>query len=141
VHCLPAQHWSNRGLGDSREALWASWAVIGSQRRFYFGGDTGFFSGFARIGEALGPFDLAALPIGAYEPAPMMRPVHLNPEEAVDAARDLRAERVVGIHYGTFELAAEPFDEPPRRFREAASAAAYSPDEAWILNIGETRGF
>ncbi|MBW2425954.1 MAG: MBL fold metallo-hydrolase [Deltaproteobacteria bacterium] len=141
VHCLPAQHWSNRGLGDRREALWASWAVVGAQRRFYFGGDTGYFSGFERIGEALGPFDLAALPIGAYEPSPMMQPVHLNPEEAVQAGRDLRAERMVGIHFGTFVLAGEPFDEPPRRFREAAAAAAYSPDAAWILKIGETREF
>ena len=141
LHCLPARHWSSRGLADAREALWASWAVTGPDRRFYFGGDSGYFEGFARIGRALGPFDLAALPIGAYEPAAMMRPVHLDPEEAVAAARDLRAERAVGIHFGTFEMTTEPFDEPPKRFRAAADAAGLGPDRAWVLKIGETRRF
>ena len=141
IHCLPAQHWSGRGLSDQREALWASWAVIGSERRFYFGGDTGYFAGFEKIGRTLGPFDLAALPIGAYEPVPMMQPVHLNPEEAIDAARDLRAQRVVGVHFGTFELAAEPFDEPPQRFHKAAEAVGYPAEDAWVLKIGETRRF
>ena len=64
VHCLPAQHWSRRGLRDENATLWASWAVTGPGRRFYFAGDTGYFDGFARIAAALGPFDLAAVPIG-----------------------------------------------------------------------------
>ena len=75
----------------------------------------------AAIGERLGPFQLAALPIGAYEPAAMMGTVHLNPEQAVAAAADLRAERVLGVHWGTFDLTDEPLDEPPARLhREAA---------------------
>ncbi|MCE2390697.1 MAG: MBL fold metallo-hydrolase [Proteobacteria bacterium] len=141
LHCLPARHWSSRGLTDAREALWASWAVTGPDRRFYFGGDTGWFDGFARIGRTLGPFDLAALPIGAYEPAAMMRPVHLDPEEAAAAARELRAKRALGIHFGTFELTTEPFDEPPRRFRASATAAGLDSDRTWVLKIGETRPF
>ena len=141
LHCLPARHWSSRGLTDARVALWASWAVIGPDRHFYFGGDTGWFEGFARIGQALGPFDLAALPIGAYEPAAMMRPVHLDPEEAAAAARELRADRALGIHFGTFELTTEPFDEPPQRFRAAAGAAGLVPERAWVLKVGETRLF
>jgi N-acyl-phosphatidylethanolamine-hydrolysing phospholipase D len=141
IHCLPSQHWSKRSLTDDRMALWSSWAVTGDQRRFYFAGDTGYFPGFEEIGRKLGPFDLAAVPIGAYEPQAMMRESHMNPEEAVRAAQDLRAERTVAIHFGTFDLSDEPLDEPPRRFREAAVDTELGNAGAWVLNIGETREF
>lgn len=141
VHCLPAQHWSKRSLGDDREALWSSWAVVGPERRFFFAGDTGYFDGFQRISSALGPFDLAAVPIGAYEPSEMMKASHMNPEEAVQAAVDLGAKRAVAMHYGTFDLSDEPLDEPPRRFREAAEKSALGVEAAWVFDIGETRKF
>lgn len=140
VHCVPARHWSKRGLRDDLKALWSGWVVIGPERRFFFAGDTGYFDGFARIGRALGPFDLAALPIGAYEPVAMMREAHLNPEEAVQAALDLDARRAVAMHYGTFDLSDEPLDEPPQRFRAAARVGRMGAD-AWLLRIGETRRF
>lgn len=139
VYCLPAQHWSKRSLADDNRALWASWAVIGSDKRFYFAGDTGYFSGFKRIGRQLGPFDLAAVPIGAYEPRQMMRDSHMNPEEAVSAARDLKADKALAMHFGTFDLSDEPLAEPPQRFAVAAAKAGVS--GAWILNVGETRHF
>jgi N-acyl-phosphatidylethanolamine-hydrolysing phospholipase D len=141
IHCLPARHWSRRGLRDRGSALWSSWAVTTPDRRFYFAGDTGEFPGFQTIGEALGSFDLVALPIGAYEPEAMMRPFHLDPEQAVRAALALSAKRIVGIHYGTFDLSDEPQDEPPRRLRAAAEAAGFSEEEVWLLEIGETRRF
>jgi len=141
VHCLPAQHWSKRGLDDDREALWSSWAVVGTKRRFYFAGDTGYFDGFAKIAEALGPFDLAAVPIGAYEPVAMMKASHLNPEEAVQAAIDLKARAAVAMHYGTFDLSDEPLHEPPERFRKAAAASPLGEQRGWLLHIGETRKF
>jgi N-acyl-phosphatidylethanolamine-hydrolysing phospholipase D len=141
VHCLPAQHWSKRGFGDDRKALWSSWAVTGSERRFFFAGDTGYFDGFAAIGRALGPFDLAAVPIGAYEPVAMMKESHMNPEEAVQAALDLRSRRALAMHYGTFGLSDEPLDEPPRRFRKAADASSLGASGGWLFRIGETRAF
>lgn len=141
VHCLPAQHWSGRGIFDERRALWASWAVTGPERRFYFGGDTGYFPGFAQIGEALGPFDLAALPIGAYQPAAMMKESHVNPAEAVAAGVDLQARRLLGVHFGTFDLSDEPLDEPPRLLREAARERGLDDDQVWLFSVGETRRF
>ena len=141
VTCLPAQHWSKRGLADDLRALWSSWAVVGEERSFYFAGDTGAFDGFARIGEILGGFDLAAVPVGAYEPRAMMRESHLDPEEAIDAAIALRARRALAMHFGTFDLSDEPLDEPPRRFLEAARARGLSEEAAWVLKIGETRPF
>lgn len=141
VVCVPSQHWSRRGAFDGRRALWASWAVLGRERRFYFAGDTGYFDGFARTGEALGPFDLAAVPIGAYRPEAMMRKYHLDPEEAARVGRELAARRLVGIHFGTFDLADEPLDEPPQRFRAATEREGYAAEDAYVLAIGETRPF
>ena len=141
IHALPSQHWSKRGIGDDREMLWASWAVSGTQRKFFFSGDTGYFDGFERIGEALGPFDLAAVPIGAYEPSKMMRESHMNPEEAILAAVDVRAKQAIAIHFGTFDLSDEPLDEPPRRFLEAAAHSPLESGSAWVLDVGETRKF
>ena len=141
IHCLPSQHWSKRSLTDDRKALWSSWAVTGDERRFYFAGDTGYFTGFEEIGQKLGPFDLAAVPIGAYEPRAMMRQSHMNPEEAVRAAQDLRAKTALGIHFGTFDLSDEPLAEPPQRFRDAAADTEFGDTRAWVLNIGETREF
>jgi N-acyl-phosphatidylethanolamine-hydrolysing phospholipase D len=141
IHCLPTQHWSKRSLTDTRKALWSSWAVTGPQRRFYFAGDTGYFEGFKEIGEKLGPFDLAAVPIGAYEPNAMMKVSHMNPEEAVQAAVDIKAERAVAMHFGTFNLSDEPLTEPPLRFKAAAENSSLGVDNSWVLDIGETRRF
>ncbi len=141
IHCLPTQHWSKRSLTDERKALWSSWAVTGPQRRFYFAGDTGYFDGFKAIGEKLGPFDLAAVPIGAYEPNAMMKVSHLNPEEAVQAAVDVKAQRAVAMHFGTFNLSDEPLTEPPLRFKAAAEKTEIGATNGWVLDIGETRKF
>jgi N-acyl-phosphatidylethanolamine-hydrolysing phospholipase D len=140
IHCVPAQHFSGRGLTDRNRRLWAGFVVEGRTRRFYHAGDTGYFAGFAEIARRLGPIHLAALPIGAYLPSAMMRPVHMDPEEAVQAALDLGAERVVGMHFGTFDLTDEPLDEPPARFRAEAGRRGLG-ERAWILSVGETRAF
>ncbi len=139
VHCVPARHWSRRGVLDGDRALWSGWAVVAADRRFYFAGDTGTFPGFVEIGARLGPFDLAAVPIGAYEPRAMMQPSHVTPEEAVIAAADARAAHSVAMHFGTFDLSDEPVDEPPRRFLAASAAAGRGPHRDWVLAIGETR--
>lgn len=139
VTCVPAQHFSGRGLVGHNRRLWAGWVVAGKHRKFYHAGDTGYFAGFKEIGERLGPMDLAAVPIGAYDPPSIMRFVHLNPEEALQAARDVGAQRVVAMHWGTFDLTDESLDEPPARFRAAAQTLGYGDEKAWVLAVGETR--
>jgi len=139
VHCVPARHWSRRGATDFNKSLWSGWVVRAPDRSFYFSGDTGMFSGFADIGERFGPFDLAALPIGAYSPKEMMEPSHLNPEQAVAAAVALRARHTVAVHFGTFDLSDEPLDEPPHRFVDASRKADRGSDLDWVLKVGEMR--
>jgi N-acyl-phosphatidylethanolamine-hydrolysing phospholipase D len=139
VHFVPSQHWSGRGVTDQSATLWGGWVVVGPTRRFYFAGDTGYFAGFAEIGRHLGPFGLAALPIGAYEPQAMMRAVHLDPEEALQAGLDVGAAVMLGVHYGTFDLTDEPLDEPPRRFQQEARRRGLAVETVWTPPLGETR--
>jgi L-ascorbate metabolism protein UlaG (beta-lactamase superfamily) len=82
---------------------------------------------------------VALLPIGAYEPRWFMRPVHMTPEEAVAAARDLGAPRFVPMHWGTFKLTDEPLDEPPERALASWCAAGMLVERYWQLAHGETR--
>jgi len=140
IVCTPAQHGSGRTLLDQGRRLWASWAVLGSHR-FYFAGDSGYYHHFKETGDALGPFDLAALPIGSYTPREIARPVHISPEEAVQASIDLRAAHFVGIHWGTFGLAREPYDEPPKRIAAEIDRRHLDPGTAWILRPGDTEGW
>jgi N-acyl-phosphatidylethanolamine-hydrolysing phospholipase D len=137
--CVPAQHFSQRSLWDANRRLWASWAIVGRGKRLYFGGDTGYFSGFKEAGRRLGPFDVAALPIGAYQPPQIMKLVHLTPEEATQAFVDLDAKVMLGMHWGTFDLADEPLNEPPARMLAEIRRRDIDPSRAWILRIGETR--
>jgi N-acyl-phosphatidylethanolamine-hydrolysing phospholipase D len=141
LHCVPAQHFSGRSLRDRFLRLWAGWVVSGNSRRFYYAGDTGYSDEFKEIGRRLGPMDLAAIPIGAYLPSDMMHFVHVTPEEALQVAQDVRAQRVVAMHFGTFDLADEPPDEPPRRFRSEAGRLGWGADRAWVMKVGETRGW
>ena len=126
-------------MNDTRKALWSSWAITGPERRFYFAGDTAYSADFKEIARRLGPIDLAAIPIGAYEPRWFMGDVHVNPAEAVMIHKDLQARRSVGMHWGTFEMTDESMDEPPRKLAEELAAAKISPDDFFLMQHGETR--
>ena len=141
VHCVPSRHFSGRSLLDRNRRLWAGFVVEGPTRRFYHAGDTASFDGFSEIGRRLGPIDLAAMPIGAYLPRRMMAPVHVTPEEALQGAVAAGASRIAAMHWGTFDLADEPLDEPPRRFRAEAQRLGLGDDQAWVLKVGETRSW
>jgi N-acyl-phosphatidylethanolamine-hydrolysing phospholipase D len=137
--CVPAQHFSQRTLWDGNTRLWASWAVLSRERRLYFAGDTGYFAGFKETGQRLGPFDVAAIAIGAYLPPEIMKAVHTTPEEAVQAFVDLDARTLLGIHWGTFDLAEEPLEEPPGRMLAEIRRRGIDSERAWIFKLGETR--
>jgi N-acyl-phosphatidylethanolamine-hydrolysing phospholipase D len=118
--CTPAQHSSGRTLTDQNLRLWSSWVVSGGNRRFFFAGDTGYTPTLREIGKRLGPFDLAAIPIGGYSAFETRHPNHVNPEEAVQLFEEIGGRLLVPIHYGTFDLNREPFAEPPARVMRAA---------------------
>ena len=138
--CTPAQHFSGRGFTDRGTTLWCGWAFAApvSGQRVFFSGDSGFHPEFASIAQRFGPFDLALLPIGAYEPRWFMRYIHMNPEEAVEACRALGARVMIPIHWGTFKLTDEAMDEPPVRARAAWHQAGLPSDGYRQLAHGET---
>jgi N-acyl-phosphatidylethanolamine-hydrolysing phospholipase D len=137
--CVPAQHFSGRTLWDRNRRLWSGWVVAGKVKRLYFAGDTAYFGGFKEIGARLGPFDLAALPIGAYMPAVIMRASHTTPEEALQAFADVGGQHFVPIHWGTFDLAEEPLEEPPKRLVAEAERLRLDLGRIWVLQHGQTR--
>jgi len=136
ITCLPAQHWSKRGVGDTNRTLWAGWFLEIEGIKIFFAGDSAYFPFFREIGSKFGPFDLALLPIGAFEPKWLMGPVHMDPMEAICAAKDLRAKRFIPIHWGTFDLGDEPLDLPPKLFSKARDDAGFSKDIAPVLRPG-----
>jgi N-acyl-phosphatidylethanolamine-hydrolysing phospholipase D len=138
ITATPAMHFSSRGIGDRGDTLWCGFALAGDVKRVFFAGDTGFHPEFGAIDERCGPFDVALLPIGAYEPRWFMRYLHMNPEEAVDAFRALHARVMVPIHWGTFKLTDEAMDEPPVRARAAWKAAGLAEERYRQLAHGET---
>ncbi|MBI2218796.1 MAG: MBL fold metallo-hydrolase [Candidatus Rokubacteria bacterium] len=137
--CVPAQHFSGRSLRARNRTLWAGWTVAGRSRRLFFAGDTGYYDVFKEIAARLGPFDVAAIPIGAYVPAAVMRGSHTTPEEALRLFADVQGQRFVAIHWGTFDLADEPLDEPPKRLSAEARRLGLGDDRVWVLKHGETR--
>jgi len=144
VMLLPARHWSARGLADRMQTLWGGFAVLAPDCHLFFAGDTGYSRDFVDIRERLaehqrdGGFDIALLPIGAYEPRWFMADQHVNVDEAVKIHRDLGARRSLGVHWGTFALTDEPLDEPPRRLVQARSEAGLAEDDFFVLAIGQT---
>ncbi|HTO72598.1 MAG TPA: MBL fold metallo-hydrolase [Gemmatimonadales bacterium] len=142
----PAQHFSARNLFDRGATLWCGYTMQVGKRRVYFAGDTGYHPEFTEIGRRLGPFDLMLIPVGAYEPRWFMRTVHMNPEDALSAVKDLHSAHpdrllppVLPIHWGTYKLTDEPIDEPPLRFRELWTAAGLDSGGLWLLAHGERR--
>jgi L-ascorbate metabolism protein UlaG (beta-lactamase superfamily) len=125
VVLTPTYHWSARGAFDRRMALWCSFVIETPAGRLFHIGDTGYHDGslYERIGAEYGPFRLAALPIGAYEPRWFMGDNHMNPEEAVKVMLALRAEQAIGHHWGTFQLTDEGIERPPEALKLALAEA------------------
>ena len=121
IAATPAQHFSGRGLMDRDETLWTSWVVHGPDHRIYISGDSGYFDGFEQIGKRYGPFDMTFLECGAYDER--WHPLHLFPEETVQAHLDLQGKVLHPIHWATFNLGLHAWHEPMQRLRAAADAA------------------
>ena len=138
ITAVPVQHWSKRSLFSANKTLWAGWVIQANNFRFFFVGDSGYTPHFKEIGEKLGPFDLAAIPIGAYAPRWFMRPHHISPEEAVQVHLDVGSKKSVAIHWGTFILSDEPLDEPPKKLEKAKKEKGLSDQEFVVLKHGET---
>ncbi|MCB0419717.1 MAG: MBL fold metallo-hydrolase [Bdellovibrionales bacterium] len=115
----PAQHFSGRGVFDDSKTLWASWVIKSLKHSVYFSGDSGYDVHFKEIGEKLGPFDIAFLECGQYNKK--WREVHMFPEDAIQAYKDLNTKKLFPVHWGMFELSFHPWMEPAERISHLAS--------------------
>ncbi|MCL2458097.1 MAG: MBL fold metallo-hydrolase [Desulfobulbus sp.] len=138
VHLEPVQHWSARTPWDRNRALWAAFVLTTPDGTIYFVGDSGYGGGdnFRATAAKYGPFRLAVLPIGSYEPRWFMADNHMNPEEAVKAWNDLGQPPMLPTHYGMFQLADTGYEAPLRDLRAAMQAAAVPEGRIRPLNPG-----
>lgn len=132
------QHWSTRWRYDVNRALWGGFSVTTPGGNIYFAGDCGYSDAFAAAAALRGPYRLALLPVGGYEPRWFMKPQHLNPAEAVRAFADLGAQTAIGIHWGVWQLTDEAIDAPRRDLAKALAAASIAPARFQALEPGQT---
>ncbi len=142
VHFEPAYHWSARGLGDRRMALWCAFVIATPDGAIYCIGDTGFGDGaiFRDIALKHGPPRLALIPIGAYEPRWFMKDFHVNPAEAVKIFQLCGARDAIAHHWGTFQLTDEALEAPREGLQAALKETgidaerfrAMRPGEVWL---------
>lgn len=155
VYFTPAQHWSRRHVFDTNKTLWGGFIIerafnnqqelnqlispISKPWRFYFPGDTGYSNDFNIIRQKIGVVDFIALPIGAYLPRDFMKNMHVNPSDAVQLMKDTGAKQAMGVHWGTFQLTQESFDQPPADLALALKEQNLNPESVWLLKQGESR--
>lgn len=113
VIATPSRHFSGRGIFGRNETLWASFVIKGPKHNIFFGADSGWFPGFAEIGDTFGPFDLTMLEIGAY--GKFWPDIHMGPDNASNAQLALKGKLMMPIHWGTFNLAPHAWYEPIER--------------------------
>jgi L-ascorbate metabolism protein UlaG (beta-lactamase superfamily) len=130
IHVTPARHYSGRTFTRDK-SLWVGFALVSPQRRIFFSGDSGYAPHFAEIGQRYGPFDWVTLDTGQYDPR--WANIHMNPEQAAQAAEDLQARAFTPGHAGRFSISAHDWDDPFKRITAASQGRSYA---LWTPEIG-----
>lgn len=141
--CLPAEHWTSRGLFDINKSLWSSWMISSADTNIYFAGDTAYADHFKFIGKAFSSIDIALLPIGPNEPREFQYEAHTSAEEAVQAFLDLDARHFIPMHWGTFMFGIDSFLTPIQRLLAhwKQQEQALTQRQLWIGKIGQQWSF
>ena len=117
--CTPAQHFSGRKLNNNQSTLWSSWVIQSKEDNIYFSGDSGYAPHFKEIGEKYGPFDIALMECGQYNQ--MWADIHMMPEETAQAGLDIKAKKIMPIHWAGFKLALHDWTDPITRVKAKAN--------------------
>lgn len=138
VTLTPARHFSGRGF-KRNGSLWVSFALQTPSYRIFIGGDSGYDTHFARIGQQFGPFDLAILECGQYNKS--WKYIHMMPEEVLSAAEDLKARVLMPVHWGKFSLALHAWNDPILRITECCNRKQFpllTPLIGEAVNLADT---
>lgn len=130
---VPAIHWSRRGIFDTNKSLWCGWIIQANQKTVYFMGDSGYSPILQEIKQHFPSIDLGLIPIGAYAPRWFMHQQHIDPKQAIQLFDELNCKKAIGIHWGAFELADEPLDEPPELLTSLRNQRPF-----YALKMGES---
>ncbi|HEY0085930.1 MAG TPA: MBL fold metallo-hydrolase [Allosphingosinicella sp.] len=132
-------HWGSRWGADRNRALWSAFAVRTEAGNIFFAGDTGWGDGnWADEAAKRGPYRLAIIPIGAYEPRDVMKGNHINPDEAVAVFGKLKPTAALGIHWGTFQLTFEGINDPPKRLATLRKERGIAPEAFRVTEAGQS---
>lgn len=140
IFFLPVRHWSRRGLFDTNKRLWGGFVIQSQNQTIYFSGDSGYGSHYKEVGEVFPKIDYFLIGIGAYKPVWFMKPNHNSPADALQGFIDSKAERLIPMHFGRFDLSDEPPGEPFRLLQEKAREMNVS-EKIKALNINESLSF
>jgi L-ascorbate metabolism protein UlaG (beta-lactamase superfamily) len=132
VHTAPTRHFSGRTFSRNN-TLWQSYVLQTPSMKIYIGGDSGYDTHFAEIGKKFGPMDIAILENGQYDLA--WKYIHMQPEEVLQAAKDLRAKRLLPVHSSKFTLGNHPWDEPLQRLKAIADIPLATPMIGQLVDL------
>lgn len=137
VRAMRTWHWSSRWGSDRNRALWTGFRIITPAGNIFFAGDTGWGDGtWVTEAARLGPYRLAIIPIGAYLPRDIMQNSHMGPEEALRVFRALNPAMALAVHWGTFQLAFERIDDPPRTLAALMQQQGLAPGRFFVAETG-----
>lgn len=136
IYPTPARHWSVRSGFDRNQSLWCGFILEYGDWRFYFTGDSGYSDELAKVRQRYGEISMAGLPIGAYAPKWFMHQQHMDPDDAVKLFRQLGEPLTIAMHWGVFELADEPIDEPPAHLRQSLTAQGVTSGRFMLVKQG-----
>nr|XP_047146638.1 protein PFC0760c isoform X19 [Hydra vulgaris] len=139
IACTPSQSYHNRAFDDDNAVLWCSWVICSSRYKIFVSGSTGYAKVFQSIGKKYGPFHIAALPIGGYDPKSRNGYGNLTPEQAVQVHKDILAMHTLALSWGTFTLSSEHYLEPPHRLNDELKKSGLSNTQFFVLKHGESR--
>lgn len=134
---VPARHFSGRGLFDRNKTLWCGYVLHTPLGNIYYAGDTAYGKFLKEIGNKLGPMNTSFIPIGAYKPRWFMEPIHISPEKAVQAHKDVQSQSSVAMHFGTFPMADDGMYEPVETLRRELELRDIQQEEFKVLKEGE----
>lgn len=141
VNLTPGRHFSGRGLSRNG-AMWVSFVLQTPTKKLFLGGDSGYDTHFKTIGENFGPFDLVLLECGQYNKN--WKYIHMMPEEVAQAAEDLKARKLMPVHWAKFQLAQHDWDEPIIRVSAACklkNIPLVTPMIGEMVNLNEDKTY